>query len=716
MNINEFLSRFEDVKRNGKEYQCRCPSHIDDKASLSVCEKDGKILLHCHAGCETADILASVGLTFEDIGSGKKTYKWWERLEYAMNKHIEAVYSYYDENGIYQYSKIRFEGKEIRYAVINEKTDTYKLGKGNGKDTLYRLPQLLKSIEKGYAVYVVEGEKDADTMAKLGYTAVTAGGANDWKQEYRRFFKGAKVYILPDNDEPGMNLCKQIQKDLRSCAYYSVYALTSQKEKGDVSDYLNEGHTIEDVKRLIDEAKRDPERMLYADWVYTDDKGKPHINPDLLSDAFEQVMDYIQIRRNNDDKEDIYIFRNGVYRLCNINMFEGEIRRFIPQGKCTPDILTKTRKLLMTKTCHIKRFEELNADEEYINFKNGLYSITQKCLVPHNPDILTTIQINCDYDPEARNKPIFDKYINDLCTDEGGKIDNSKIHLLQEWTGFLLSNIAVYKVKQCLILYSPLGNTGKTQFTSLLADFFDDEFISSVPIDKLGERFYTSYLQGKRINIVGDQQNTDIMTSSIFKQLTGGDAVMSESKGRQATSFKYSGGLVFGCNDLPCFTDDKGGHMFERMCIIPCMNVIPPDARQGDLLQRMSKEKSAIINWALEGLHRLIDNRYHFTKCEASQNMLSEYRQNMDTLYRYISEKYEITGKSSDRVKKTDFESDYIAWCTRNEYNAISRRNIKDRAEKIGVLLVKVQGGRYYKGIAEKNMFEEIEDENSPFL
>ncbi|MBQ8301418.1 MAG: DNA primase, partial [Clostridia bacterium] len=355
MNINEVLSHFENVKKNGSQYQCRCPSHADDKASLSICEKNGKILLHCHAGCNTADILSSVGLAFEDIGSKKKSYKWRERLEYTTKKHIEAVYPYYDENGKYQYSKIRFEGKEIRYAVIDEKSDSYTMGKGGGKDTLYRLSQLIQAIGKGYPVYIVEGEKDADRLSKLGYTATTAGSANDWKPEYSRFFKGAKVYILPDNDKPGMDLCRQIQRDLKPFAYYSVYTLTSLQEKGDVSDYLDEGHTMEDVKHLIDESKKDPDHISWATWVYSD-RNKPQVNPDLLADAFEKTTDYIQIRNSNDDKEDIYIFNNGVYELHSTNMLEGEIRKFIPLGICSPDTLTKTRKLLMTKSCHIKSF------------------------------------------------------------------------------------------------------------------------------------------------------------------------------------------------------------------------------------------------------------------------------------------------------------------------------------------------------------------------
>lgn len=58
MNIDEIAARFNGAKKRDKgSYQCHCPIHDDKKASLSISEKDGKILLHCHAGCNTSDIL-----------------------------------------------------------------------------------------------------------------------------------------------------------------------------------------------------------------------------------------------------------------------------------------------------------------------------------------------------------------------------------------------------------------------------------------------------------------------------------------------------------------------------------------------------------------------------------------------------------------------------------------------------------------------------------
>lgn len=235
---------------------------------------------------------------------------------------------------------------------------------------------------------------------------------------------------------------------------------------------------------------------------------------------------------------------------------------------------------------------------------------------------------------------------------------------------------------------------------NILRHIIGEGNIASIPMQSLSDRFSMGFLYGKRLNAVGDQQHADIGTSSLFKQLTGGDAVQCEMKGKQAFSFTYNGGMIFACNDLPSFTDDKGGHVFERMCIIPCNNIIPPERRKGNMTELLIKEKSAIVNWAIDGLHRLIENGYRFTECAEAAEANEAYRADVDTLYRYLSENYLITGNMADRILKTDFESDYNTWCTDKEVHSIGKRNIKSRMEKNGLSLSKVKGVRYYKGLS----------------
>ena len=68
MLIDKVLSRLEKVKaRTGERWLCRCPAHDDRRPSLSVGYEDGKILIHCFAGCAPDDVLAAIGLEFQDL-------------------------------------------------------------------------------------------------------------------------------------------------------------------------------------------------------------------------------------------------------------------------------------------------------------------------------------------------------------------------------------------------------------------------------------------------------------------------------------------------------------------------------------------------------------------------------------------------------------------------------------------------------------------------
>lgn len=69
MSAENLLSRLERIKRTGAgRWQARCPAHDDRGPSLSVRElDDGRVLVHCFAGCDPHSILSAVDLTFDDL-------------------------------------------------------------------------------------------------------------------------------------------------------------------------------------------------------------------------------------------------------------------------------------------------------------------------------------------------------------------------------------------------------------------------------------------------------------------------------------------------------------------------------------------------------------------------------------------------------------------------------------------------------------------------
>lgn len=685
MTLQEIVQHFEvSRKMSNTSYQCKCPVHLDSKASLTISEEKGKILIHCHAGCETKDILAAVGLNFKDIGNYQEP-KWRERLEYGQKKRIEAVYDYKSAEGKYLYSKVRFEGKQIRYLTIDRKNDTYQYCKPKDNATLYRLPELVKAVKGGYPVYIVEGEKDADTLRNLGYTATTAGGINDWRKEYAAYFTGARVIILPDNDEPGLKLKDQIIKDLKHYAHSIRWTITSTAAKGDVTDYLQkENHSKEELQQLITESQN-----IGAPWLYLTGK-EPNqtlrVNAGILADSISKGLHYLIVRRPDEEKDDFYLYENGVYNKCNRNKVKSVILRYIPMSLASSNLVNNVYDLLLCQERNICTFRDLDTNEQYINLRNGLYNLKTKSLEPHTPKLYSTIQLSCEYHPDNNNRPVFNRYINDLCSSKAGNIDQEKKAILQEFMGIIVSNVNVHRTKQALVLWSLLGNSGKTQLIKLITEFLGRDKIANIPIQHMNEasKFSLGSIMGKRLISIGDQTCSEIKDSAVFKQLTGGDDIKIEPKNKQPFYYTFPGGIVLACNNLPTFSDDKGGHVFERLCIVPCVNSIERDKRDSSILDKMLKERDAILNWLLEGLHRLIDNNFKTSRSQACEQAMEGYRAKMDTVYRYLSEFCVVTGKWEDMISKPKFEESYITWCRLNDFGYVNKQNIKERMEANG--------------------------------
>ena len=66
--VEVLLGRLEGVRRAGpSSWMARCPAHPDRNPSLSIALRDGRVLLHCFAGCPPEAVLGAVGLTWKDL-------------------------------------------------------------------------------------------------------------------------------------------------------------------------------------------------------------------------------------------------------------------------------------------------------------------------------------------------------------------------------------------------------------------------------------------------------------------------------------------------------------------------------------------------------------------------------------------------------------------------------------------------------------------------
>lgn len=102
-----------------------------------------------------------------------------------------------------------------------------------------------------FVVYIVEGEKDVDTLwHKCGLLATcNPMGAGKWKNSYSELLKGLNCIILPDNDEVGKSHAQMVYDSLKGKANkVMIYNLTNSMpdlpKKGDVTDFIERGGTL----------------------------------------------------------------------------------------------------------------------------------------------------------------------------------------------------------------------------------------------------------------------------------------------------------------------------------------------------------------------------------------------------------------------------------------------------------------------------------------
>jgi hypothetical protein len=131
-------------------------------------------------------------------------------------------------------------------------------GAPKGPKIPYRLTELLRAEHD--TVLIVEGEKDADALAALGFVVTTnAGGAGKWTDDLAEHFKGRDVYILPDNDAVGEKHAAQVAQKLAPVAReIRIVRLPGLPAKGDVSDWLATSGTADKLAELMEAAPKEP--------------------------------------------------------------------------------------------------------------------------------------------------------------------------------------------------------------------------------------------------------------------------------------------------------------------------------------------------------------------------------------------------------------------------------------------------------------------------
>jgi putative DNA primase/helicase len=219
-------------------WRAKCPIHQGHSdTSLHLWEEAGNLRVHCFAGCKAQDILAALG----------------QQPQHRHTEHYDAIYSYRNLDGTVLYQVVRLPGKQFR----QRRPDPVHVGRWlwdtKGVElVLYQLPEVKQAVTLHQPIYIVEGEKDVETLRALGLVATcNRGGAGKWEDSYTAVLSDADVIVLPDNDQAGKDHAALVASRLRGTVRsLAIVPLPDLPERGDVTDWLHKGHTLKDLQKI----------------------------------------------------------------------------------------------------------------------------------------------------------------------------------------------------------------------------------------------------------------------------------------------------------------------------------------------------------------------------------------------------------------------------------------------------------------------------------
>ena len=170
VSLDDVLGLLKGVHKTSRGFMAFCPAHDDGRShgyksgqSLEIWEGDGSAKLKCYAGCKTPDILTALHIGKGDISPGASQAR-------KSKRQIACTYDYTDAAGRLLFQVVRFKPKGFAQRRPDGKDDWIWNLKGI-TPVPYRMPELKAAISAGQTVYIVEGERDADTARLMGLTA-----------------------------------------------------------------------------------------------------------------------------------------------------------------------------------------------------------------------------------------------------------------------------------------------------------------------------------------------------------------------------------------------------------------------------------------------------------------------------------------------------------------------------------------------------------------
>lgn len=327
----------------------------------------------------------------------------------------------------------------------------------------------------------------------------------------------------------------------------------------------------------------------------------------------------------------------------------------------------------------------------YIPLRNGIYNLKTWELEDHRKDLYHTFQLDFDFDVEENEDcPTFRRYLATSLVKPDGSPDPQLQDFVCEALAYSMTARNDLKASFWLL---GKADAGKSTFIAFVRELMG-AFHVSIDMEQMGKNnFMMSSLVGKRVVTCTEAEAGAMLADGLYKALSGGeDAIWTDVKNKDGISFVPECKLWWAMNNAPR-TRDRSDAIFNRLKIIPFNRSIPKSQRDGQLLEKLLAERSAIFTHLMYAYKRLV-RRGGFEIPEQSQKMLETYRLQNDTERTFLSER--AVKDANGKIGLDELNRAYREWCTENGYQPKRKSEVNQDWERLGLKKDRSTGGQWF--------------------
>lgn len=291
--------------------------------------------------------------------------------------------------------------------------------------------------------------------------------------------------------------------------------------------------------------------------------------------------------------------------------------------------------------------------------------------------------------PDAK-APRWDRYLREVFQGEADAED--RIRLLAQFVGACLFGVAPRFER--VVMLAGGGENGKSVTLTAVSALFPPEARSAIPPQDFGDDNKGAALAGKRLNVVNELPDSEILAGETFKAIVTGDEITRRRAYEQTLTFRSRAGHLFAANRLPGSSDKSWG-FWRRWIVVEFNRRFTAADREpglGDWI--VANELPGIAAWAVRGAADLLsDGNYNVP--ESSRRVLSRWQLSSDPLMLFLSDCTAPAHGEDPWVSATELYVAYTGWCTANGYRAMSSGHMGERLQIAGVSRRRSNGSKF---------------------